>query len=412
MVMLSELLRFHVVDRSGRRARLDDLALAVLEEDYPAVTELHFIEGKRLLRLPWDKVDRIGPGKQILVDDLTTAQRAEGEAENREVLLKHEILDALIIDLLNRRTTRANDLLLEEEGGMLRLTAADASISAMLRRITGGAIGPVNKEALYDWKYVEFLRGDPKAVENGEGYRQRIGRLPAGEIAQLADYVPYLHAAELLKILPDDKAADVMQAMSIQRQVQIIGELENDEASQLLRRMSPDLAADLAGRMHMGRLKHILRRMPRENCDRIVELLQYPPDSVGGVMINNMVLLECDTTVGEAKKQAAKLLENTDFVLLMFIVENDGRLKGSIKLRGLLANNDATELADIMDPYIASLEPFAPAHDAAYRIVAGQLAAMPVVEGDGKLIGAMTINAAIDQLVPESSSLRTLRVFS
>lgn len=412
MVMLSELLRFHVVDRSGRRARLDDLALAVLEEDYPAVTELHFIEGKRLLRLPWDKVDRIGPGKQILVDDLTTAQPADGEAENREVLLKHEILDALIIDLLNRRTTRANDLLLEEEGGMLRLTAADASISAMLRRITGGAIGPVNKEALYDWKYVEFLRGDPKAVENGEGYRQRIGRLPAGEIAQLADYVPYLHAAELLKILPDDKAADVMQAMSIRRQVQVVGELENDEASQLLRRMSPDLAADLAGRMHMGRLKHILRRMPRENCDRIVELLQYPPDSVGGVMINNMVRLECDTTVGEARKQLAKLLENTDFVLLMFIVETDGRLKGSIKLRDLLANNDATELADIMDPYIAPLEPFAPAHDAAYRIVAGQLAAMPVVEGDGKLIGAMTINAAIDQLVPESSSLRTLRVFS
>lgn len=412
MVMLSELLRFHVVDRSGRRARLDDLALAVLEEDYPAVTELHFIEGKRLLRLPWDKVDRIGPGKQILVDDLTTAQRAEGEAENREVLLKHEILDALIIDLLNRRTTRANDLLLEEGGGMLRLTAADASISAMLRRITGGAIGPVNKEALYDWKYIEFLRGDPEAVENGEGYRQRIGRLPAGEIAQLADYVPYLHAAELLKILPDDKAADVMQAMSLQRQVQIIGELENDEASQLLRRMSPDLAVDLAGRMHMGRLKHILRRMPRENCDRIVELLRYPPDSVGGVMINNMVLLECDTTVGEAKKQAAKLLESTDFVLLMFIVENDGRLKGSIKLRDLLANNDATELADIMDPYIAPLEPFAPAHDAAYRIVAGQLAAMPVVEENGKLIGAMTINAAIDQLVPESSSLRTLRVFS
>lgn len=412
MVMLSELLRFHVVDRSGRRARLDDLALAVLEEDYPAVTELHFIEGKRLLRLPWDKVDRIGPGKQILVDDLTTAQRADGEAENREVLLKHEILDALIIDLLNRRTTRANDLLLEEEGGMLRLTAADASISAMLRRITGGAIGPVNKEALYDWKYVEFLRGDPKAVENGEGYRQRIGRLPAGEIAQLADYVPYLHAAELLKILPDDKAADVMQAMSIRRQVQVVGELENDEASQLLRRMSPDLAADLAGRMHMGRLKHILRRMPRENCDRIVELLQYPPDSVGGVMINNMVRLECDTTVGEARKQLAKLLENTDFVLLMFIVETDGRLKGSIKLRDLLADNDATELADIMDPYIAPLEPFAPAHDAAYRIVAGQLAAMPVVEGDGKLIGAMTINAAIDQLVPESSSLRTLRVFS
>ena len=412
MVMLSELLHFSVVDRKGRRARLDDLALALLEEDYPPVTEIHFIYQDKLLRLPWDKVEQIGPGKRLTVADIETAEPANGEAPEREVLLKEEILDALIIDLLNRRTTRANDLKLDEEDGVLRLTAVDASISAMLRRITRGRIGRVNKESLYDWKYVEFLRGDPKAVENGEGYRLRIGRLPAGEIALLADYVPYLHAAELLKLLPDDKASNVMQAMSIERQLQVIGELENDEAAELLRRMSPDLAADLIGRLHMGRMKHLLRRMPRETCDRIVKLLQYPRDSVGGVMINNMVQLECTATVDEAKKATAKFLEHTDFVSLIFVVGEDGKLRGTVRLRDLLAADGDTALEDIMDPYVMPLEPFSSAAAAARRIINGQLAAMPVVENDGKLIGAMTVTAAVNELLPASGAIRTLRVFS
>ena len=58
----------------------------------------------------------------------------------------------------------------------------------------------------------------PDAVNNGAGYRLRINRLPAGEIARLADYVPYLHAAELLKLLPDNKAASVLRrCLSIDR---------------------------------------------------------------------------------------------------------------------------------------------------------------------------------------------------
>lgn len=412
MAMLSELLRFNVVDGQDRRVRLDDLALAVLDDDYPPVTGIRFQRDGTKRGLDWDAVKQIGPGRRFVVDDLDAAPEVNDEAAGGDVLLRHDILDALIIDLLNRRTTRANDLELKQEDGILRLVAADASVSAMLRRISHGYYRHINKNQLYDWQYVEFLRGDPKAVENGEGYRLRIGRLPAGEIAQLADYVPYLHAAELLKLLPDDKAADVLQAMSVERQLQVVGELDNEEVAQLLERMSPDLAADLAGRLHMGRMRHVLGHMPKEKSDRIIELLRYPEDSVGGVMINNMVFFRSDASVAEAKEKVKGFLERTDFMSLIFLVDEERKLRGSVPLRELLAADDEVRLTDIMDPYIAALEPFGSARDAAYRIVGGQLAAMPVVEESGKLIGAMTVNAAIAQLLPASSSLRTLRVFS
>jgi magnesium transporter len=212
-------------------------------------------------------------------------------------------------------------------------------------------VGAARREALFDWKYVEFLRGDPNAVSNGAGYRLRINRLPAGEIARLADYVPYLHAAELLKLLPDEKAADVLQAMSTERQLQVIEELAEDEAINLLKRMSPDLATDLVGRLHVDTLRLYVTKLPAEQREKIIELLRYPEDRVGGVMINDLIALPAEQT----------------------------------------------------------LDPFDSAADAAYRIVNGQLEAMPVINTRGTLIGAMTIAAAVSLLVPR---LGPLRVFS
>ena len=101
---------------------------------------------------------------------------------------------------------------------------------------------------------------------------------------------PYLHAAELLKLLPDDKAADVLQAMSVERQRQVIEEFDDDEASRLLMRMSPDLAADLTGQTPARDDETAAGTdIRRNNSDRIVELLRYPENTVGGVMINNMI---------------------------------------------------------------------------------------------------------------------------
>ena len=65
-----------------------------------------------------------------------------------------------------------------------------------------------------------------------------------------------------------------------------------------------------------------------------------------------------------------------------------------------------------MYPYLQSLSPFDDATSAAYRIVTGQHAAMPVINADGKLIGAMTVEAAIARLVPSNSTLQRVRVFS
>jgi Mg/Co/Ni transporter MgtE len=98
---------------------------------------------------------------------------------------------------------------------------------------------------------------------------------------------------------------------------------------------------------------------------------------------------------------------------LIYIVSDDEEriLRGMISLRNLFASADEQQLEEIMDPYIATLSSIEPAIEAAYRVVGSQLAALPVIELNKKLIGAVTIDAAITKITPSDNS-ETLRIFS
>ena len=413
MITLIELLRFTLTDSKGHSAPVKDLAIALLEDDYPPVTAVLFEDDGKLKKLDWDAVVEFNTrSKKIVADDLSAAAVVPGD--DHDVLLRRDILDSLILDLLGRRTTRVCDVIMDDDDGVLRLKAADAGMAAMLRRVFRGHWTGPNPNDAFDWKYVEFLRGDPEAVRNGAGYRLRINRLPAGEIARLTDYVPYLHAAELLKLLPNEKAADVLEATNIERQVQVIEELSDKEAVDLLCLMSPDMAADLIAHSDVKLMRRYLNMMP-EKCRRlVVELLKFPEDSVGGAMINDIVLLASDLTCEDAKQTLQEHLDDVRFTSVIFVVDDaeSKRLKGTINLKDLLSADDSKTLENVMDPYVQTLGPFDNANDAAYRMVSGQLPAMAVIDKNGSVIGAMTVEAAIARLLPATSGIQRLKVFS
>ena len=140
MVMLTQLLRFHVADSSGQAARLVDLCIALLDDDYPPVTHLLFRHDNELRQVNCDDVGRFDWKRQrINVESLD----ATSIHEDCDVLLVRDIMDSLVLDLLGRRTTRVCDLQLNEKDGDLRLIGVDAGLIAMIRRITRGAIGSV-----------------------------------------------------------------------------------------------------------------------------------------------------------------------------------------------------------------------------------------------------------------------------
>jgi Mg/Co/Ni transporter MgtE len=214
-----------------------------------------------------------------------------------------------------------------------------------------------------------------------------------------------------LTLLPDEKAADVLQAMSTERQLQVIEELDEDDAVDLLRRMAPNVATDLCGRLQIDTMRRYVTKLPPDRREKIIELLRYPENTVGGVMANDIVVLPANLEAAEAQARVQERIKDVDFISLVFLIDEEpnGRLRGSLSLRELLGADPEAKLEDLMDPYLETLNAYQNARDAAYKIIGGQLEAMPVTDEEGKLLGAMTIAAAIAVSVPP---LRQLRVFS
>lgn len=416
MVMFSQLRRFDLTDAQGQRARLMDLGVALLDADYPPVTRLFFQHaGNKKRSVTWDQVREVDEkARRIVVRDLKESQHESTGSMAKEVLLGDDIMDAMVLDLQNRRATRANDLWLEEEKDQLLLRSADTSVGAILRRLTRGRYGHVAKSAFLDWKYVEFLRGDPDAVRNGEGYHLRVARLPPGEIARLTDMLPYLHASELITLLPDVKAVDTLEALSPARQLQVFEELEEEQALALLTLMAPDIAADLVGRLPTKVMRRYLNKLPKTQSERLIELLRYPEDTVGGIMTNDVVFARSSLTVAEARTKLSERLKKPEFVYFIYIVDNEKsrQLRGMISLRDLITADAEQRLEEIMDPYLTTLSPLSPATVGAYRVIDGHVAALPVADDEGKLLGIVTVDAAIAQVAPASWRTQAPRIFS
>jgi CBS domain-containing protein len=416
MVMLSKLRQVNLVDTAGMCVRLDDLSIGLLESDYPPITHLFFRDAKRQqVMLPWKSVKELDwTHNRIEVEDLSASIPTTSESLTQEVLLRRDVIDALVLDLEHRHATRANDLWLEEKSGQLILTAADISARAVIRRLSRGLFGSTPRLALIDWKYTEFLRGDPGAVKNGAGYRMRIRRLPPGEIAGLCSAIPYLHAAELLILLPDPVAADTLELMTPDRQLQVFGVLEEAQALKLLALMAPDAATDLLGRLPPETTKTCLDRLPAERSNRLLDLLRYPADTVGGIMTSDVVSLPMTLTIAEARLALRERLKEPDFTHFIYIVETDETrvLRGVSSLRDILMADDEKRLEEIMETYISTLNPLDSAMSGAQRVLETHMAALPVVGKEKEIVGIVTVDAAVARAAPHGWSAQAPKIFS
>ena len=418
LLLLSDLLGFHLVDKDARRARLVDMAIELSDPDYPPVVGFLLRRpdaNRSLAMVPGPSLREIDEDERIIVVEslLAPGELTEQHLE-RAILLKRDVRDALVLDIHATVATRVNDIVLRMEGDELVLSAADLSPWAVVRWIARGLLPDPSAHDLLDWRNVEFLRGDPRAAEWAGDVHHRVDHLHPPEIARMIDALPYLHAAELLTLTKDPVAADALEIMTAERQVQVFEELAPDYGARLLGLMAPDVAADLLGRIEADYAQRYLERMRADARERVLALLSYPPDTAGGIMTNDVVTVAADSTVEEARLGLREPLREPDFVYYVYVVEahESRKLLGVITLRDLLVADDSHRVRDFMLPDVLTIHPLESATAAARRLTDYHLAALPVVNEQGELLGAITFDAAVAQLAPPSWRDQSPRLFS
>jgi Mg/Co/Ni transporter MgtE len=202
--------------------------------------------------------------------------------------------------------------------------------------------------------------------------------------------------------LPDALAADTLEAMTLERQVQVFEELNDDYAVRVLELMAPDRATDLVSALDPEIIERCLNALPTERRDLIVELLRFPDDVAGGIMTNDVVRVPAEATIAEARVLLSDRLRVPDFVYFLYAVEGEESsvLRGVVTLREFVIAEDDCRIEEIMQPNLVAIDPLETALDAARRVADSGLTALPVVGNDGRLLGAVTLDAALAQLAP------------
>lgn len=411
MLYLSQVLGRPILDLDGERvATLRDVIVRLGEEDHPPVAGFVARYRRRDFFLPrWRIVHFAEDGVRLSSDilDLRPFMRRDGE-----VLLARDVLDKQVIDVDGKRVVRVNDVQIIEAANDWRVTGADVSLAGLWRRLAPAFMRSGRPVEVIDWADVGYLATDAATVQL-KSSRGKLARLHPVEIARLAEAFSYQHGAEIVESLDDETAAETLEEMAAARQAQIIGDMDKERAADILERMSPDEAADVLGDLPEEKAEDLLNRMEDEEQLDVAELLSYEDDTAGGLMTTEFVTLPRDLTVGAALARLREMAETPNMIYYLYVVEGESwQLTGVITLRSLILADPSFPLEHVMRTDIQVAHVHDDAAEVAQKISEYNLLALPVVDQAGDILGIVTVDDAIEILLPKDWRQRLPRLLS
>ena len=410
MLYLSQVLGRPLRDVEGERVATIKDVIVRLGEDHPPVTGRVARYGRRDFYLPRARIARMSEqGAQLNSDtlDLRPFARRDGEA-----LLARDVLDKQLIDVDGKRVVRVNDVQLLDVGGEWRVTGADVSLQGLWRRLAPAGLAGSRTVEVIDWADVGYLATDAATVRL-KSSRDKLARLHPVEIARLAEALSIHQGAEVVAALDDETAAETLEEMPEESQARIIGDMDEERAADILEWMSPDEAADVLGDLPEAKAEDLLHRMESEEQADVAELLAFEDDTAGGLMTTEFVTLPKNLTVGEALARLREMAETPNMIYYLYVVEREGSWKivGVIALRSLILADPGAPLEEVMREEFQRAHPDDAAEEVAQKIAEYNLLALPVVDDEGDIAGIVTVDDAMELLLPKGWRQRLPKIF-
>jgi magnesium transporter len=224
--------------------------------------------------------------------------------------------------------------------------------------------------------------------------------------ADLSRIFPSLTSDERLflfsKIDSDEKKAELISELEETISHDILETLEPKEIVKIINQMPPDDQADIVGSLDEELEAQILNIMKDKESEGLEELMMYPPESAGGIMVPLPFKMQEENTVQEAIDSVHKQ-EDTEMIFYIYVVDEKNRLSGILSMRHLLTAKPETKLKDIMLTNVLTVSPETDQEEVARITSRYDLLALPVVDNNNILLGIVTVDDIIDVLREEAT---------
>jgi magnesium transporter len=357
------------------------------------------------------------------------AQLLPGDYKEREVRLAREVLDKQVINLERKKAIRVNDICFDDSW---RILGIDNSPFGLVRRLAPswllGTRGQQVPSDLVPWSEIELIgTNQPEEAAKERSITeelQAIKRIPSGHLAELhpADLAEIIHqltagqGARLLERLDDETAAAVMEEIDTERQSLILENIQPERAVAILQAMGPDEIADLLSRLSEERSQELLRLMNPEESEEVQELLEYEQNTAGGLMTTDYIVLNQVRTVNEALEAIrTNIREDNIRIAYIYCVEDetqeDQHIAGVVSLWDLLIATPTQKLSELMETDVITVQADSDPQSVAEILAKYNFLAVPVVDAEGILQGVVTVDDALDVLLPPDRRRRPTSMY-
>jgi CBS domain-containing protein len=356
------------------------------------------ISGRRRVFLPVARVTAIAPG-QLITNGLIDLRRFSQKSQETRA----------IAEMLGRKVSLigSDTMATIEDFSIEKSKRGEWVLAEMFVRKpkTSGlpfAKGPTEFVA---WAEVQEQAQNP-GEQDAQQLLSSVADLRPADLATAVLELPEDRMLALAENLDDQRLADLLEELPEEEQLEIINDLEDKRAAEVLDLMGPDDAADLMANLPADRAETLLELMDDEEADDIRALLQYEPYTAGGMMTPEPMICAADTTVAEAmamirRKEVEPVLAAQVFVTLPPYEAPTGKYLGVVYFQKMLRYPPHERMGSLLD---TELEPVLPDTEISqiHRALASyDLVALPVVDSENRLLGAVTVDDVLDHLLPE-----------
>ena len=244
----------------------------------------------------------------------------------------------------------------------------------------------------------EFLeRKDFKSI------RASLEEMNPVDIASLLEDLPDNELAVTFRLIDKTAAAETFSYMDADQQQLLLTIFTNKEIKEVLDAMFTDDTVDLLEDMPANVVSRILANLGKEERKAVNEILRYPEDSAGSIMTTEFVDLRRHMTVNEAFSKIRSTGLDKETVYTCYVISNDRNLEGVITVLDMLMADGDSRIEDIMDYNVISINTHADREQAAQMLSKYNFLALPVVDGENRLVGIVTFDDAVDVLTEEAT---------
>ena len=363
------------------------------------------VPGRRRVFVPMTRVTSV-EGGQVITTGLVNMRRFE--QRGNETLVVAELFERPV----QVRTDEGQvvDAIVEDVGieqlGTRGWGVARAFVRTGAQRGALGRLGRRRGETLL--VPIDDVLGlrEPTDGQSAARLLEAYEDLKPADLAEVIHDLTPRRRAEVAAALDDDRLADVIEELPEDDQVEILAGLAVGRAADVLEAMEPDDAADLLAELPKERQEELLQKMEPDEAADLRRLLTYDENTAGGLMTTEPVILGPEASIAEAlavvrRVELSTALATTVFVCRSPLETPTGRYLGMVHIQRLLREPPHAPIGGILDKDVEPLPPDATLGQVARMLATYDLVGLPVVDAEGHLLGAVTVDDVLDHILPE-----------